>query len=98
MCTIAGCRTQPIAKGLCAKHYMRQRRTGDPNQIGKAGRPRAPLTDYSVKSVKAAGQPKPADDGAPLKARIRELEAENERLRARQSAPTAADADLSAQL
>jgi hypothetical protein len=30
MCLVDGCDKKPIAKGLCAKHYMRQRRTGDP--------------------------------------------------------------------
>lgn len=27
------------AKGLCAAHYMRLRRTGDPETVGRAGRP-----------------------------------------------------------
>jgi hypothetical protein len=29
-----------VAQGLCAKHYMRMRQTGDPNKTGKRGRPR----------------------------------------------------------
>jgi hypothetical protein len=28
MCVIDGCDAKPTAKGLCAKHYMRQRRRG----------------------------------------------------------------------
>ena len=42
MCTIEGCDRKPVAKGLCALHYMRARRTGDPNQIRKSGRKRDP--------------------------------------------------------
>src|SRR6516164_5784108 len=42
MCTIDGCDRKPVAKGLCALHYMRPRRTGDPNQIRKSGRRRDP--------------------------------------------------------
>ena len=38
MCTIEGCARKPVAKGLCAKHYMRDRRTGDANRVRKAGR------------------------------------------------------------
>jgi hypothetical protein len=29
----------PVAKGLCGKHYQRQRRTGDPEKVRPAGRP-----------------------------------------------------------
>ena len=29
-CTIQGCKNPTVAKGLCGKHYMRARRTGDP--------------------------------------------------------------------
>jgi hypothetical protein len=43
MCKISGCRTPAIAQGLCAKHYMRQRRTGDPNVKLKPGpKPKRP--------------------------------------------------------
>jgi DNA-binding response OmpR family regulator len=38
MCTIEGCDRKPVAKGLCAKHYMRVRRNGDPNQTRTPGR------------------------------------------------------------
>jgi len=38
-CKIKGCRAKVLAKRLCAKYYMRVRRTGDPNQTRKAGRP-----------------------------------------------------------
>jgi hypothetical protein len=43
MCKIKGCEGKAIAKGLCAKHYMRARRTGDPKQVGKPGRPPDPI-------------------------------------------------------
>jgi len=43
MCKISGCRTPAIAQGLCAKHYMRQRRTGDPTVKRKPGpKPKRP--------------------------------------------------------
>lgn len=42
MCTIEGCDRKPVAKGLCAKHYMRARRTGDPNHTRKPGHKRDP--------------------------------------------------------
>ena len=37
MCEISGCPNPAIAQGLCAKHYMRQRRTGDPTITRKPG-------------------------------------------------------------
>jgi hypothetical protein len=40
MCSIDGCDAKVVAKGLCAKHYMRQRRNGDPEKVRKAGRPK----------------------------------------------------------
>jgi hypothetical protein len=38
-CKIEGCEGKAVAKGLCAKHYMRQRRSGDAETVKKAGRP-----------------------------------------------------------
>jgi len=40
MCQITGCQGKVVARGLCAKHYMRVRRTGDPHLTKKPGRPR----------------------------------------------------------
>lgn len=40
MCKIDGCQGKVVARGMCAKHYMRERRTGDPEKTGKPGRPR----------------------------------------------------------
>jgi hypothetical protein len=40
ICTIEGCETPAIAKGLCAKHYMRGRRHGDVNQVKPRGAPK----------------------------------------------------------
>jgi hypothetical protein len=39
MCTIEECDGKVIAKGLCAKHYARQRRTGATDLARKRGRP-----------------------------------------------------------
>ena len=30
-CTVEGCENPTVAKGLCGKHYIRARRTGDPS-------------------------------------------------------------------
>jgi hypothetical protein len=37
-CTITACTSDAVAKGLCAKHYMRQRRRGDPEAAYPPGR------------------------------------------------------------
>jgi hypothetical protein len=37
-CTIKGCEGKVLAKDLCAKHYMRQHRHGDPETVKKTGR------------------------------------------------------------
>ena len=37
-CAIPGCPHEAVAKGLCAKHYMRLRRAGDPMAKLQAGR------------------------------------------------------------
>jgi hypothetical protein len=44
MCSIDGCYAKAVAKGLCAKHYMRQRRNGDPEKVCKAGRRQSELS------------------------------------------------------
>jgi hypothetical protein len=36
-CSIYGCENDPAIKGLCRKHYMRQRRNGDPNEKKRPG-------------------------------------------------------------
>ncbi len=41
MCSIDGCGSKPVTKSLCAKHYMRLRRTGSATEIKKPGRPKA---------------------------------------------------------
>src|SRR5215471_8786251 len=37
MCEISGCPNAAVARGLCAKHYMRRRRTGDPTVTRNPG-------------------------------------------------------------
>jgi hypothetical protein len=32
-CRIEGCEGKPVGKGLCWKHYQRQRRHGDPSVV-----------------------------------------------------------------
>jgi hypothetical protein len=47
MCSIEGCDGNTTVKGLCAKHYMRVRRTGDPSKTRPPGPPRkAGLTAF----------------------------------------------------
>jgi hypothetical protein len=46
MCMMEGCEGKVIAKGLCAKHYMRQRRTGDASQTRKRGPRPSPWLEY----------------------------------------------------
>jgi hypothetical protein len=38
MCRIAGCDGKALARGLCAKHYSRQRRHGDVDTVKRRGR------------------------------------------------------------
>jgi hypothetical protein len=40
-CSVPTCGAHAVARGLCAKHYMRQRRRGDADSTGKPGRPRS---------------------------------------------------------
>lgn len=42
ICTVKGCENAAIARGLCAMHYMRARRTGNAITVGKPGRPPVP--------------------------------------------------------
>lgn len=37
-CTFPDCQAKAVAKGLCAKHYMRLRRHGDPAKVNARGR------------------------------------------------------------
>jgi hypothetical protein len=38
-CKVDGCNHGAVAKGLCAKHYARARRAGDPTKTRRSGRP-----------------------------------------------------------
>ena len=42
-CGISGCDRPHKARGLCATHYARWRRTGDPEKVRRAGRPPEPF-------------------------------------------------------
>jgi hypothetical protein len=44
MCIIEGCSGKAVGKGLCAMHYMRARRTGDPIKTRRPGRKKDELT------------------------------------------------------
>jgi hypothetical protein len=46
MCKIKKCKGKVLARGLCAKHYMRLRRTGNPEQVRQPGRPQLPFTEH----------------------------------------------------
>ena len=37
-CAFPDCQAKAVAKGLCAKHYMRLRRHGDPAKVNARGR------------------------------------------------------------
>jgi hypothetical protein len=50
-CTVEGCEAHATVKGLCAKHYMRIRRHGDPNVVKPAGAPRNEAKAYLLKEV-----------------------------------------------
>ncbi len=39
LCSVPDCGARAAARGLCAKHYMRWRRRGDPAVTGQRGRP-----------------------------------------------------------
>jgi hypothetical protein len=41
-CRAGGCTDTAEAKGMCPKHYMRMRRHGDTETVGKSGRPKDP--------------------------------------------------------
>ncbi len=42
------CTTPARAKGLCAKHRMRQLRTGDPTMVRRPGRPKIAQADRAI--------------------------------------------------
>jgi hypothetical protein len=88
-CTIPGCYSQAVAWGLCTKHYMRNRRHGDPNAAFKRGRPVKPRPEdpetVALRQTLAKAEAKFADLGGEianlqwqLKAAI--TQAQNERL------------------
>lgn len=47
-CSITDCDNPAAARGLCAKHYMRARRTGDPTVVRKRGPTSDPSSITSV--------------------------------------------------
>jgi hypothetical protein len=63
-CIIPGCPNEIVAGGLCPKHYMRQRRRGDPNAEFPRGRP--PLPKPGLETLRP--------DNAQLRERVATLE------------------------
>jgi predicted RNase H-like nuclease (RuvC/YqgF family) len=68
-CKVQGCPNVGIAKGLCAKHYMRARRTGDPSVRLKPGPKPKPGSRINVLSA--------------LERELEQLKSENAELRRR---------------
>ena len=64
MCSIKTCCGQSVAHGLCQKHYMRLRRCGDPNRVGKRG----PSGRNGSKGFAHVPKLQPAHPGAPITA------------------------------
>jgi hypothetical protein len=52
MCLIHGCDAPAVAKGLCAKHYARQRRNGDAMKTAKRGPKPDPLAVVAATQFK----------------------------------------------
>jgi DNA-binding response OmpR family regulator len=85
MCTIEGCDRKPVASGLCAKHYMRARRTGDPTQTQKPGRKRNParMLMSGAWSLRSKARVSPTEgDGQEVKQVIKAATCESGRERA----------------
>jgi hypothetical protein len=55
MCSIQGCAGKAIAKGLCSKHYMRLRRTGDATKVTKPG-PKPTVRSWRVVATTKGGK------------------------------------------
>ena len=75
-CTIPGCPNEATAHGLCAKHYMRLRRHGDPNveiPVGRQPKPRP--TDPELDAVKR--------ENATLREQVQALTRERDEARAK---------------
>jgi DNA-binding response OmpR family regulator len=86
MCTIEGCDRKPVARGLCAKHYMRARRTGDPTQTHKPGRKRDPapmlISWDQSRSSNARPLPTAGDGHEPVEQAVKVATGERARERA----------------
>ena len=75
-CTIPGCPNEATAHGLCAKHYMRLRRHGDPNveiRVGRQPKPKPP--DPELDAVKR--------ENAALREQVQALTLERDEARAK---------------
>jgi len=77
-CTIPGCTDSAVAMGLCAKHYMRLRRTGDAATVNPPGRRPKPGGKTDKFWVEAR---RLFDENCQLSAETRALSAENAELR-----------------
>jgi hypothetical protein len=54
-CLVADCGSEDYCKGYCRKHYERWRRHGDPNALGRSGRPPGPAPELYVDVPTYAG-------------------------------------------
>jgi hypothetical protein len=79
-CKIKGCPNPAFGHGLCAKHYFRQRRHGDPAVTHKPGPKSEPIPEPKVKVVKGIDQ---SEEVAALKKQLVEVERKNAELRDR---------------
>lgn len=50
-CTIEGCSGDHLAQGLCAKHYTRLRKYGDPNHVGRRAKGEGTINRYGYRIV-----------------------------------------------
>jgi chromosome segregation ATPase len=74
-CKLQGCPNAAIAKGLCAKHYMRARRTGDPSIKLKPGPKPKPGSNIDILSALEGELERLKSENAELRQRSGKVEA-----------------------
>ena len=85
ICTIDGCEKPVNAKGLCARHYARQRRKKVPTVSTAKTRLQEVDAMRRVLAAKIDDESTPARDLSPLVRRLEELSELSESLRAREA-------------